>query len=336
MHLRVVLERIASSWPTPLADSASNLLCVPDESIYETASRTIEVVRVSVRWVCGVALAARVHDANPPSDRTGEVASSVAQLRTRGALSDGQWRVFARELLRPYGQEPSAHPVAALVELFHGRGKGRTTERLDALLSLRNTLAHVPPSSSAALRSMIETAEVDLSGWLIDLEAAVASHRLVLPLQAPEDAGVGQQCYLLMGPTLRGGRYRRVQLESSVRVPSGRAMLVDGSGRPILPLEPAVRILRPSPDEPEEVFFFDGSTKRGAARYISFPNAIEREDVNVWEELSRLSASPTPKSRHAAEDRPLPPSPFLGLEAFDASRADVFFGRDREILELAW
>jgi hypothetical protein len=332
-------ERDESEWmdaelvrqPLPIADALLNLDRA--EEPFERATHAATLVRTSLRFCTGVAMAARILHPPPASssDSGDAIRGHLLQLRRRG-LTDGAWWSVGRELLRGYADTADAHPLPRLVELVHGqRSKKETGRRVDELLRFRNRFAHETPPGRGEAAEMLATVWPLLRDWTTALGEVWADASLVVPAMRPEDDGLTQRAHLLMGTAPSRGRWRRIDLAPGVRVPAGAAMLVDRDARPVLALGPAIRVLRPSPEREEEVFFLDGRGGRGRTRYLSLPNGLELEEEPVWEALDALCPEPETERAPVLDGV----APFRGLASFGPEHSAVFFGREKEIVEVA-
>jgi WD40 repeat protein/serine/threonine protein kinase len=96
-------------------------------------------------------------------------------------------------------------------------------------------------------------------------------------------------------------------------------------GDAVLQLGPLVQFAPPLPGAPPELFVFDGRGPRGAA--LRSARGFERGDDEVWSWLGARLLASAPAIAASSER-----SPFPGLAAFAAADADVFVGRDADLV----
>jgi hypothetical protein len=317
-----LVDRVATKHPSPIADAVIAL--VSAESPHERRDRIVEAFRALLRYLSAIALGARL--GRSPGGEEKDVRTLIEGLR-KHALTDGQWWHMLRELVRPWRDRAKEHPLPALVELVASSKFGKD---IDALLGMRKseTVAHGTTGDREIVDDIVGEREPVLARLLDASEALFVAARLVVPLTVSDGA---QPALALVGATPARGRNRRISLGDGVRVDAGRCILVDPAGMPIVSVEPIVRHAAPSPGALPEVFFLDGRTGRGAARYVSLPSANERVESSVWDALEGAFASKADADTEAVSA----PRPYRGLARFESRDAELFFGRDDEIQALA-
>jgi WD40 repeat protein len=309
------------------------------ESRFEERDRVVEVFRAQLRLLASFVLAARVQFGPGPGASPPQVPELLRQLRGRG-LTDGQWLALVRELTRPWIDSPDAYPMPQLVKLVHAR-KSELVKLWDELLVMRKseTVAHGATGTRAALEQILEKRLPQLARTFELLAPLWESLRLVAPRRpeqapTPEDAPTpGRAASLLMGPTPRGGKFRRITLELDPSVPHDQLLLVDEAGSPKLALAP-LAILNAESTPEETLFLLDGPAKRGAL-YVSFPSMLEHRDPKGFDGLAELlpEEDDAPKSERAGANAP--ERPYRGLASFGPEEASLFFGRESETQALA-
>ncbi|MCB9610680.1 MAG: WD40 repeat domain-containing protein [Polyangiaceae bacterium] len=323
------LEAELNRQPLPVADALLNFSRA--EEPFERVSQAETLMRTSTRFVTGVAIAASL--ARPPRVRRGEaeVRRYLSDLRTKGTLSDGAWWSLGRELLRGYAKEPDTHPLPRLVALVHGRDlRGDTTQRIDRLVHFRNQRAHRSPSDRAEVEAMVEDVWPDLKKWIDTLGELWTGLSLVVPATPPYEQDLCQRASVLMGPAPSRGRWIRIDLAPGERLSPGVAALVDDTGREVLALGPAILVQRPEPHREEEVFFLEGRKSDGRTHYVSYPNVKDHYEEPVWDKLDTLCSQPHIDKRQLLKDV----APFRGLDSFGPEHAEIFFGRESEIVDV--
>jgi serine/threonine protein kinase/WD40 repeat protein len=108
--------------------------------------------------------------------------------------------------------------------------------------------------------------------------------------------------------------------------PANEVTVYDRAGAPLLLLSPLVQARVPAPGQPQHLLCFAGAI-RGAAALRSEPHGFEWREDELWTWIGARAAAEAPAAPAEGE------APYLGLVAFDAGRADVFFGREREAME---
>lgn len=312
-----LVARVVSSHPVPIADAMAALVAA--DNPFERRDRVVETFRACLRWLAGVALAARLQYGAGPGKESPQLAEMLRSLRSRG-LTDGQWLALLRELLRPWAQAADAHPLPLLVELFHKK-KAKLPKLIDELLVMRKaeTVAHGATGSRDDLERILDK-RVPQLGELLALTDPLWTQ---LSVVMPGEEGAA----LWMGATPAGGRFRRVPLSSSAH--AGELLLVAGDS-PRLVLHPVFIVDAPSPGAVNELFTLDRGGKRGAV-FVAFPSMAERTLADVWEALGDLfGGEAADASEESATGRP-----FRGLQSFGSEHADVFYGRERQAETLA-
>ncbi len=313
-----LIAKVVSSHPVPIADAMAALAAA--DNPFEQRDRVVETFRACLRWLAGTALAARLQYGGGPGPQSPQLHEMLRSLRSRG-LTDGQWLSLLRELLRPWAQTVDAHPLPALVTLFHKK-KARLPKVIDELLVMRKaeTVAHGATGSRRELGAILAKRLPQL-GELLELTDALWERaRVVRPLD-------DHTAQLLMGATPAAGRFRRVQL--SQPAPRGELLLLDGAV-PRLALHPLFVVEAPNPGAMEELFTLDRGGKRGAV-FVAFPSMAERTLPNVWDALAELFGAEEPTAATGATEG----RPFRGLASFGPEHASVFFGREEQAETLA-
>lgn len=332
-----LIDRVMARYPTPIADAAAALLA--SSSVHEKRDRVVECFRAVMRVSGALALAARVqYGPGPGRDAIddSEVLSLLKALRKRG-LTDGQWVGLTRHLLAPWAASPGAHPIPALVSLFHGSRRAKFIRAIDGLLKMRKleTVAHGATGGVAGIEDVLRRRLPQLSTLLTMTEPMWEHVRLVVPGEAAEqavsvarDSASAATGSLLVGYTPSRGRWRRVDLSSEVRIESGKPIAVDADGIPRLALAPIAMVRRPSPDAACELFWLDG-TRRRRAVYVAFPSMVEHFEDDAWRELERALFGEEVGDEAASESQNT--RPYRGLSSFGAKHAELFYGRDRDV-----
>lgn len=322
------MERTAVTRPLPIADALAALEAA--DNPHQRRDRVVECFRSVLRYHAALALAARVQFGPGPGGDAPDLHDLLRALRRRH-LTDGQWVQLTRTLVTPWATRPEAHVLPELVELMCGK-RSKLPRLLDGLLEMRRveTVAHGGSGGADAIAEVLARRMPQLERLLALFAPMWERARLVVPL-SPPDAAEAQRAWSLMGDTPPRGRWRRVPLAAGTALPAGQPVLIDGEGVPLLALHPIALVRRPSPEVPEELFVLDGGGKRGA-RYVAFPSTAEHGEGSLWDELAPLLAGD--------EADELDPSggagrPYRGLASFGAEHARLFFGREREIEELA-
>jgi WD40 repeat protein len=322
--------------PTPIADSLSLLLSA--ESRFEERDRVVEVFRSQLRLLATFVLAARVQFGPGPGAPSPQVADLLRQLRGRG-LTDGQWLAIVRELTRSWVDSPDAYPIPSLVKLVHAR-KSELVKLWDELLVMRKseTVAHGATGTRAALEQILEKRIPQLARTFVLLAPVWESLRLVVPRRSdkPHEAeplSTLRSASLFLGPTPRGGKFRRIKLALEASVPNDQLLLVDEEGSPKLALSP-LAILSAESTHEETIFLLDGPAKRGAL-YVGFPSMLEHRDPDGFAGLTELlpEEDDAPKSERSSANSP--ERPYRGLASFGPEEATLFFGRETEAQALA-
>jgi WD40 repeat protein len=321
-----LLDLALGVFPVPIADAVGALAAA--EGVFEQRDRVVEVFRALMRLDAALALATRLQFGPGPGGEGEEVQRLVRALRSRG-LTDGQWVGLVRELLRPW--VGGGHPVPELVAMFHRRGS-KLGRCLDGLLEMRKieTVAHGSSGDEEEVRAVLERRVPQLQA-LLELHAPLWERlHLVAPLARPSD-GLVQRAWRLVGYTPGRGRWRLTELAPGQDLPPGELLVVGAGGNPVLALHPVAILRRPSPEAVEELFFLDGSDRRGA-RFVAVPSMATHREQEVWASLERAfdGLADEEVAQVAGQRRP-----FRGLMSFGIEQAELFFGRSEQALSLA-
>lgn len=252
-----------------------------------------------------------------------------------------------RELTRAWVDAPDAYPMPQLVKLVHAR-KSELIKLWDELLVMRKseTVAHGASGTRAALDQILEKRVPQLARTFVLLEPLFASLRLVATrkhedahaddaseTQSDASASPIRMASLLVGPTPRGAKFRRVEISASGSFTGDQLLLVDESGAPKLALSP-LAILSSESTHEETLFLLDGPAKRGAL-YVAFPSMLEHRDPEGFAGLAELlpDEDDAPKSERAGANTP--ERPYRGLASFGPEESALFFGREAETQTLA-
>ena len=294
-------EAIAAA-PQPIAEAIDVLDGA--RSPHQAIDAAWQVVAAAVRYLALVALAARTRTAEPVGHETAEL---LRALRRR-TLADDEWVRLLRALVAPHRDRADAHPVPALVT-----AAAAVDPTLDALLALRPRVAHAGGASDLAARDLLVEVLAPVEA-LIRALAPVFTYTVVVAR-----GGVAERW--------RG--LRRPRRRPSATLPilaDGDVALVDATGRGAVRLSPLIAAAAPVPGAPPELFFLDGSDRRGA-RFVAFPAGFERHDDTVWEWLrGHVPDLDAGVSATSDDERP----PYRGLAAFTRDDAGAFFGREDE------
>jgi WD40 repeat protein len=295
---RVAAETAA---PQPIAQAVAALDAARNP--HQARDAVWQLVRTATRLVGAVALAGHAHVGSGARTDPG-AAEALRRLGRRGA-GDADWLALATALVAPFARLRDAHPVPELVAWL--------TAGAPALTQLLARRASAGEHGGDAL-ALVDAALPEIAA-LVDELAFFSDYPLIVP-----DAD-GGEAWMGLGRRER----RRVRLRGKAP-PAGQPVLIDADGAPVLALWPYVQRLAPAPGAPEQLFFLDGKGRRGA-RLVALPDAFEREDDALWDELGARLADPTTASGpiDAGEE-----SPFPGLAAFTRADAARFFGRERE------
>ena len=243
------VSRALASHPAPIADAVFALKAA--ENLHERRDRVVEVFRTILRLLSTISLAVRLQRGTGAGDDTPHVRDLLKSLRQRG-LTDGQWLDLTRELLRPWAQMPSGHPLPALVELVHGRERKRFAENTSGLLEMRKseTIAHGKTGDASMVFAFLEERLPQVDWLLRALNPIWAGARLVVPRARPDAVEELQQAFDMNG--LRSGtKWLPYELAEGVRIPPGEPVFVDATGRPLIALHPVALWRRPTPEGPE-------------------------------------------------------------------------------------
>jgi len=255
--------------PQPLAEAVAALDAARHP--HQARDAVHGVTRAATRLLATLALAARAHVAvDATSGDLASVAEALRDLR-RADLGDAEWLALARTLVAGFAARPQDHPIPPLVEAV-----GRLSALDAGPVGVGEWLAEAMPALARFLEGL----------------AFLHGYRLVV---------VDDRDRLESWTGLR--RPYRPTLEARGGLPGeGRALLVDGEGRPCLVLWPLVQIAPPTPGAAPEVFVFDGRGRHGA-RLAALPAGFQLEDSAIWECSRRTSCrwpSPTRGWRRAA------------------------------------
>lgn len=325
-------ERVLASHPAPVADALFALLGA--ESPFEVRDRIVEVFRAELRLIAALTLAARLQYGPGPRGAPADVADLLRALRGRG-LTDGQWVALVRELLRPWAAAPDAHPLAVVVRLVHAR-KSELLKLWDELLVMRKseTVAHGASGTRKDAEAIIEKRMPQLARSLELVDPLWSSLRIVLPKESEGSNGGPRRAAVLMGVTSGTGRFRSIDVDLDAAIPHGEPLLVDERGLPKLSLHPVVLVRRATASSAEELFFLDGSTRRGAL-YVAFPSMAEHGEAAAWSSLDAILDEDGSSSTDAPAPSARPERPYRGLSSFGPDDTSLFFGREDQAEELA-
>ncbi len=323
------VDRILRHHPAPIADAVYALEAA--DNLNERRDRVVEVFRTILRLLSTLALAARIQRGHGSTEDNPQVRDLLVELRRRG-LTDGQWLALTRELLRPWASAPVGHPLPSLVELVHGDGRRAFAEACDGLLRMRRseTIAHGRAGETPEILAILNE-RVPQTAWLLGaLEPIWKAARLVVPTAVPEDGRERQRALDITGKG-GGGKWMRRELAEGVRLSPGEPILIDGSGMPILQLNPVALWREPMLDRPKELFLLEGGDKKGAV-FRSYPACSEHCVPEIWKALESAfgTAADAGAVQVGGETRP-----FRGLASFERKHAALFFGREVESQDLA-
>lgn len=325
----VSVERTGDVRPLPVADALAALEAA--DNPHQRRDRIVECFRTVVRYHAALALAARLQFGPGPDGDAPELHDLLRALRRRH-LTDGQWVQLTRTLLKPWAARPEAHVLPELVELMCGK-RSKLPRLIDGLLEMRRveTVAHGGSGGAGAIAEVLARRGPQLERLLGLFAPMWARARLAVPLAVSATPGEPQRAWSLVGDTPPRGLWRRVALIDGAALAPGQPVLIDDGGKPLLALHPIALVRRPSPEVPEELFVLDGGGKRGA-RYVAFPSTAEHGEGTLWDELEPILAGDDADEAEAAGGAT---RPYRGLTSFGPEHTKLFFGREREIEELA-
>jgi serine/threonine protein kinase/WD40 repeat protein len=293
--------------PQPIAEALAALDSA--RSAHEARDALREVLAVSARFLGLVAMACRtrVGTGGPPD--VPAVAERLVALRRRD-LTVEEWVALARELCQPLVETPEAYPIPELIELLHG----------DA-----DPFAAALEEPARGARAEVERLLPIVSRLLVALQ----------PLWTyPLAVRRGDCVELWTGPR----RARRAFAPAvAAELAEGHPVLLDvdlarPTPRPPLSLWPLAQVAAPTAGAPPELFLLAGPGRHGAL-LVAPPHGFERHDPELWgwcrEHLLPFVGESAASG--ASDDD----APYAGLAPHTRARADRFFGREREIEELA-
>lgn len=259
--------------PAPIANAV--VLFAAAEHPREQRDRLVEVLRTTIRYLGGVALAARLEHGPGPDGDSDEAQRLLGRLPHGPFLTDREWAGLTRELIFAWRSVPTTHPLPALVDGVGQSSQVRT--RLEQLLLHRVPLAHSLADAEAEARATVDESVPNVVGLLHSLTEFFHEARVVKPLHATEPL-VPQRAWLLHGPTTLHRVWRSLELADYAT--PGKPVIVDSQGKLRLQLHPWLLCERVSSEMPEELFFLDGR-KGKAVSFVAFPSSTEvwREDV---------------------------------------------------------
>jgi WD40 repeat protein/serine/threonine protein kinase len=300
--------------PEPIAGSIAMLEAA--RNAHQARDATWDVVRAVVRYLLTIALATRAQirgDTDSP-----QLVDLLRAMRTRELADEERVRLL-RLLVRPFGNRSRAYPVPELVDLVASPKEGER-HVLDRLFELR-TSSDANQRADDLVRSHLARLLPAVAQFL-RATSFVLDYPLVVTTRG-EARGAAAERW--MG--LRRARRPAAALASGkADLEPHRALLLDRDGKIVQHLYPVVQVVPPSTGLPDEMFFFEGRGRHGALM-IATPTGYERHDPTLWDWLGEHALGDSESSEQRSEER----APYLGLATFQASDADRFVGREREV-----
>ncbi len=308
---RDVADVALREYPQPIAEAVEELEGV--SGAHQAVDATARLLRVVVRWLAVVALAAW-QSRHPRQALSGAGAELLGALRSR-KLSDAEWLELAVASVSPYRFDPERHPVPPLVRLFFEEAE--LIEELTHVLQRHaaRTVSPLLPERAAAeeAQCLLEKASRVLRGISFSSDYLLAV------------VGEDGEAVLWMGARRR---HRVTQPLPATAGPweAGSPLLLCGGDR-VLNLAPLAVAKRPSPNAEPELFLADGQGRRGVL-LVALPAGFEMTSDAASEWLRHTCSV----SDDEVESAPrVLETPYRGLAPLTASDADLFFGREREV-----
>lgn len=292
--------------PEPLAGAIAVLDAA--RNAHQAREAVWDVVRATVRYLLAIALATRAQirgEADAP-----QLVDLLRALRTRELADEERVRLL-RLLVRPFASKRGAYPIPELVDLVASPTQGER-HVLDRLFELR-TASDANQLADDLVRSHLARLLPTVAQFL-----RATSFVLDYPLVVTTTEGVAERWVGLR-------RTRRPVAQIVAPQEPRRALLLDKDTKIVQHLHPVVQLFAPSVGLPDELFVFDGRGRHGA-HLIATPAGYEHHDPTLWDWLGEHALGDT-DAETRSEDR----APYLGLSTFQASDADRFVGREREV-----
>ncbi|MEW6733363.1 MAG: protein kinase [Acidobacteriota bacterium] len=309
-----LLDNILFSAPQPLAEAAANLRMA--RNARQARDSMLEIFRIIVRFLGLFALAAHAQTATDDKSNSQAATAILLQLRKKG-LSEEEWLEATRKLSLPFVSRPDAHPIPEMVLLLCNKKEAdrETDDLFEPLLEMQRRSLQGAASSEEQILAMLHQYLPKLN-TLLTATRFLCEYQLIVPRESCMEKWMG----------LRKSRYDNVTSRSET-IAAGHPWLADSEGHPVLSLWPFFQVAEPSPGVPELLFFLDGKGRQGA-KLVAMPFGFEHHDAALWEWLRSNFFTAEDKAATAIQQEK---TPYLGLAAFTASDADMFFGREREV-----
>ena len=317
----VALPRLADATRTSVTDHApppvaAAVIALDEARNVHQARDAVElVVETIAHWIGLVALSARsrLGAGGGDSHRATELVRELA----RRVLAAGEWVELAHELCASHRARPELHPIGELVSYLHERAAPLT--QLIASLEEQRRL-----DEQQSRIALVE--ELRRLGSILDDLRFLGGYRVAFAHTSPRRDAVTTSIELW------SGAHREVRIAAIVdaTLAADDVLYVDADGAPVLKLHPLVTVAPPMPGQLDTMFMFAG-TAGGHARMVAPPHGFTaaNDAIYTWLGTSVLGSSQD-LGRAEATER----SPYRGLRAFTADDADVFVGREREIVTL--
>ncbi len=303
-------EKLLATAPQPIATTIARFGAA--RSLHQSRERMLSIVRVIVRYLGLLALAARAQIGSGRKKDSEKVFSILKRLRCQ-ELTDFEWYELTVELASAFALKRDAYPIPELVSLFFEPSSTNKTQLNKVLVNLLEL------QTASLLGATEEQVQQDLAKYLPEITNLLQSvsflqdYVLVVKRNDYVEKWMGNERANLS-----------LQLQ---KLEIDRPALIDSNGRVVLSLWPFIQVVEPLPNVREELFFLSGRGRHTAAKLIALPTGFERQDEVVWEwfEVNFFKSN----AEFQSDNQP-GKTPYLGLTTFTSADADLFFGRERD------
>ncbi len=296
-----------SKSPQPIAEMLANFGV--STNVYQIKEQVTSMVRLVVRFIGLIALASRMKIGSGTQKDSSKFNALVLKLY-RENLDEKEWLELASEVSTPFLDKKRAFPLPELVSLFDQNNQDNI---IDWVLHLQE-LQHISGNEEYITQELRKN-----FGYLSKFLTAcsfLTSYQLLIVREDFIESWVGL------------GRIKEPNnLNSSLAVKK-HPILLNEEGKVVLSLWPLLQASEPNFGSREELFFLTGKGRSGA-KLTALPYNLEKQDPEFWQWFSKnIFDLQSENSADIVSEK----VPYLGLSSFTPNEADLFFGREKEIL----